>query len=170
MKTPQQTAEYLTSQKDKTAALALKQREKYLGGLEKELSDILDGAIKRGEVTEKGGEITYPNFNFLPDTGKTDIRELFRQAGWNCQYRPTHKDCYSATCESDYTPVIHIFCLSLLNNDSSQESPLERIFTKKKIRPLSPKEKRRLDERIAKRVAPFKTKPQWGHPDYWTPI
>lgn len=175
MRTPQQIAEYLKSQKDEDMALALTQREKYLKRLGKELSDILDGAMKRGEITEKGGEITYPNFNFLPSTRETDIGEIFRQAGWNCQYRPQTDSSYSAGLESMCSYTIHYFQLSPLGNKASaDEKPappsakerrarkrlaknLDRVLEQVRANPLGEKEKETRQQALEKTLKPYRT-------------
>lgn len=139
MKTPAQAKEYLDSQTDKEAARALKKREKYLSGLGKELSDILDWAISEGEVTERGGTVIYHNYNGLPATRETDVKELFRQAGWNCKYHPQSESSYSAGLESMGSYTIHYFRLSPLGNKASADE---------KPAPPSAKELRRESSRF----------------------
>lgn len=133
MKTPQQTAEYLQQKDDKAAIKALKVQEKHLQQIRKELTDILDNAIKEGNVTPQGGRIEYYNFYRIRncdkinrEKGLANIIDIFREAGWDCQYRPYTESCYSMTCESSSDVTTHYFQLLPLAEAAKQRKEEEK--------------------------------------------
>ncbi len=165
MKTPSQTADYLKTKKDDSAVKALKERERYLQRIGKELTDIVNHAIDKGTVTEKGGEIEYPNFNCMDrKEGLKDVKEIFRRAGWNCNYRPQEDSGYSMTTKSETYFTNHYFDLAPLKNaekardDDKLINDMDKRVKNKKIRPLSDKERKEVEARIKERLRPYTTK------------
>ena len=117
MKTPSQTAEYLKQKDDKAAVKSLKERERHLQKIRKELTDIVNRAIDEGKITENGGGIVYHNF-YQTDSeeGLADIKELFRQNGWECRYQPQTDSSYSINCTGITTSITHYFNLTPLKD------------------------------------------------------
>lgn len=162
MKTPSQTADYLKQREDKEATKALKEREKHLRRVGRELSDILDRAITKGEVTEKGGHIEYPRFGCMDtEEGVKYIQEIFRRDGWNCEYHPHSTEYYSRTCKGSSVATNHYFYLAPLKNEEEGDKltkELDKQFKDKRVRPLSNEERKEVEARIEKRVRPYKMK------------
>ncbi len=176
MKTPSQIAEYLKQKDDKAAIKALKERERHLQRIRKELTDIVNRAIDEGTVTKTGGEIEYPNFNCMDrEEGLKEVKDIFQQAGWNCRYRPQTDSSYSMTSKSEAYFTIHYFHLTPLKNaekareDDKLTKEIDKGFKDKKIGPLSDEERREVEARIEKRVRPYTMKRRPSLDDF-TPI
>lgn len=171
MKTPSQTTEYLKQREDKEAIKALKERERHLRRVGRELSDILDRAIADGKVTQKGGEIEYPNFDCMEkEKGLNDVKNIFKEAGWSCQYRPQEDSSHSMTSRSEAYFTVHYFHLMPLKNaEKAREENKLTGGENKRDCPLSDKEREKVEARINERLRPYTTKRRPSLDDF-TPI
>ena len=93
-------------EKKRVEAEEREKRQKNTACVHQDLEGIMFGAIGVGNVTSKGGVITYSGFR---NEYLSLVTAYFLGHGWKAIYEPSEESDFSMTTKSEYSYTKHVF-------------------------------------------------------------